>query len=109
MIYLREIHMDDLVELERFIRIPGFINLPDDNDLLRERVELSDASFRGEKIPIWDRKYLFVAEDLDAKRVVGTSMIAAQHGTDRSPHFYFEIGKEENFRKPSGLALSMGP
>ncbi len=36
-------------------------------------------------------------EDLDEKKVIGTSMIHAQHGTRRAPHVYFEVVKEERY------------
>lgn len=96
MILLREIQEKDLDALEQLAQIPGFINLTADRDALREKIAKSTASFRDE-LPMKDGKYLFVAEDLDSKRVLGTSMIAAQHGTVESPHFYFEVGSEEKF------------
>jgi len=97
MILLREIQEQDLEALERFSQIPGFINLPNDREQLKERIGRAVASFRDELSNKMDGKYLFVAEDLNTRRVVGTSMIAAQHGTVDSPHFYFEIDSEEKF------------
>lgn len=97
MILLREIRDRDLDELERFAQIPGFINLPNDKDLLREKVQRATASF-SDKLPNKvDGKYIFIAEDLESGRVSGTSMIAGQHGTVESPHFYFEVGGEEKY------------
>ncbi|MDR3605901.1 MAG: arginine N-succinyltransferase [Oligoflexia bacterium] len=99
MIVLREIQENDLDALERFAQIPGFINLPNDKDLLREKIQASIASFKSEVKTDGsvktDGKYIFVAENLENHRVLGTSMIAAQHGTTESPHFYFEVGNEE--------------
>lgn len=97
MILLREIQEKDLDELERYAQIPGFINLPNDKDLLREKINRSLASFRDQLTNKNEAKYLFVAEDIETHRVLGTSMIAAQHGTTESPHFYFEVGQEEKF------------
>ena len=100
MILLREIRETDLEALERFAQIPGMYNLPSDPDLLREKILKSVESFRTAPSPgshRADGKYMFVAEDLETHRVVGTSMIAGQHGTVESPHFYFEIGSEEKF------------
>jgi arginine N-succinyltransferase len=96
MILLREIQERDIDTLERFSQIPGFINIPSDRDLLREKVRTSLDSFRSQKPPE-DGKYIFVAEDLAQHRVVGTSMIATRHGTPDSPHFYFQVGNEEKF------------
>ena len=103
MILLREIQERDLDALERFAQIPGMFNLPGDRDVLREKILKSVASFKDGKIPQTPEgeelhgKYLFVAEDLEGGKVLGTSMIAGQHGTVESPHFYFEIGNEEKF------------
>ena len=108
MILLREIQEKDLEALERFSQIPGFINLPNDRDILREKILKSVSSFnntygQGQTVGQdqtqnkYDGKYLFVAEDLETRRILGTSMIAAQHGTTESPHFYFEVGSEEKF------------
>lgn len=97
MILLREIQDRDLDSLERFAQIPGFINLPNDRELLRDKIARSIASFTDRAESKADAKYIFVAEDLRTQRVLGTSMIAAQHGTAESPHFYFEVGSEEKF------------
>jgi len=97
MILLREIQEKDLDALERFAQIPGMFNLPGDRDLLKERIQRSRASFAGKYRDLQDAKYTFVAEDLETKKVIATSMIAAQHGTAESPHYYFEVGHEKRF------------
>jgi arginine N-succinyltransferase len=97
MILLREVQEKDLETLERFSQIPGFINLPNDRDLLKEKLMKSIASFRDEISSRTEGKYIFVAEDLNTHQILGTSMIAAQHGTADSPHFYFEVGSEKKF------------
>src|SRR4051812_37666908 len=97
MILLREIQEKDLDALERFAQIPGFINLTNDKDLLREKILRSVSSFREQLNGKFDGKFIFVAEDIKTQKVLGTSMIAGQHGTAESPHFYFEVGSEEKF------------
>ncbi len=97
MILLREIQEQDIEALEAFSQIPGFINLPNDRDLLMEKIQKSQASFRDRDQLLQSGKYLFVAEDIETKRILGTSMIAGQHGTVESPHFYFEVGNEERY------------
>lgn len=112
MILLREIQERDLASLEHLARIPGFINLQADRDFLLERISRSLASFRaplrspGSKND--DSKYLFVAEDLATGQILGTSMVAAQHGTEAAPHFYFEVGSEEKFSKSIGTGFIHG-
>lgn len=97
MILLREVQEKDLDALERLGQVPGMFNLAGDRDALRERITKSASSFSDTIAAKADAKYIFIAEDLVQKRVVGTSMIAAQHGTAEAPHFYFEVGSEEKF------------
>jgi arginine N-succinyltransferase len=72
------------------------VNLPANADHIRQILELSEQAFAG-TVPNESREYLFVLEDTDAGRVVGTSMIHAQHGTRRAPHIYFDVLKEERY------------
>lgn len=95
MILLREIQEKDLESLERFSKIPGFINLPDDRELLLEKIKRSISSFSEQISNKNEAKYIFVAEDMSTGQILGTSMIAAQHGTTDAPHFYFEVDAEE--------------
>jgi arginine N-succinyltransferase len=97
MILLREVQERDLDALERFSHIPGFINLTGDKEALLEKIKRAQSSFRDQLQNKMDGKYIFVVEDVDTGKVLGTSMIAAQHGTVESPHFYFEMGSEEKF------------
>lgn len=97
MILLREIQERDLDALERFAQIPGFINLTKDKVALREKLQRAQRSFRDQLKNKMEGKYIFIAEDLEHHRVLGTSLIAAQHGTVESPHFYFEVDSEEKF------------
>jgi len=39
--------------------------------------------------------YVFVLEDREADRVVGSSMVMAKHGVPGAPYFWFEVSKEE--------------
>lgn len=97
MILLREARESDLDSLLRFAQIPGMFNLPGDRETLRERIGKSRDSFRDRIGALESTKYTFIAEDLKAGKVIATSMIAGQHGTLDSPHFYFQIGHEKRF------------
>ena len=108
MILLREIQEKDLEALERFSQIPGFINLQNDRDVLREKVRRSRDSFKKLGSDPSERKFIFVAEDLSQGRVVGTSMIASQHGTTESPHFFFQVGNEKKFSESIGTGFIHG-
>lgn len=100
MILLREINENDLDELEGLSRIaaekhPGFLNLSYDRDQWREKIQTSIGSFEGKITHRPSTKFIFVAEDLETGRILGVSMTTAQHGTEDSPHFYFQIDVEK--------------
>lgn len=75
------------------------LNLPPDRAFLRELLERSQESFSGGQNPDLfdpDRRFVFVLEAPDG-RVVGTSMIHAQHGTRHEPHVFFRVIDEERY------------
>ena len=59
-------------------------------------LERSENSFASE-VPVAEREFLFVLEDLAKKRIIGTSMIYAQHGTKRAPHIFFRVENDERY------------
>lgn len=97
MILLREAKDTDLDALVRLASVPGMFNLTSDRELLKERIKKSKDSFAHKIKNIADTKYTFVAEDLATGKILATAMIAGQHGTPESPHFYFSIGNEKRF------------
>lgn len=86
--------VDDLYELSQLIT---FINLPPDRAIIEKKVLSSLRSFGTPSKNLADNHYLFVLEDLELNKVVGASMIHAQHGTEEEPHFYLEVGQENKF------------
>jgi arginine N-succinyltransferase len=98
MILLREARESDLDSLLRFAQIPGMFNLPGDRDTLQDRIQKSRESFHDKtRGGLSATKYTFIAEDLSSGQILATSMIAGQHGTADSPHFYFQVGNEKRF------------
>jgi arginine N-succinyltransferase len=93
---LRDVAPGDLDDLAQAARHLDSVNLPDDRDALARIIERSEQSFAG-LLPLADRCFMFVARDEAAGRVVGTSMIFAQHGSRRSPHVYFDVLEEERY------------
>jgi arginine N-succinyltransferase len=87
----------DIEALERFSHVPGMFNLSSDPEVIQAKIQKSMLSFSGEIEDPIEAKYIFVAEDVESKKVLGTSMIAAQHGTPEAPHFYFQVGTEEKY------------
>lgn len=84
--------LDDLVRVASYL---DSVNLPSDRERLGGIIARSVASFSAE-LPVNEREYLFVLAD-DAGRVVGSSMIFAQHGSRRAPHVFFDVIEEERY------------
>ncbi len=61
-------------------------NLPNDDDYLRQLLELSERSFQGRVRDVSRARYLFVAEQRGTRQLIGCSMIIAQHGRPGWPH-----------------------
>jgi arginine N-succinyltransferase len=73
------------------------VNLPDDPAQVREILELSSKSFSGAIKDPRRREYVFVLEDREEKRVIGTSKILAQLGRREAPYIYFDVITEEKY------------
>lgn len=98
MFVLRDVSPGDLDDLHAAARHLDSVNLPDDRERLRQLIEVSVQSFAGE-IEVASRRFVFVLVDQEQSpaRVVGASMIFAQHGSRRAPHIYFDVIEEERY------------
>lgn len=85
---------DQLLEVARHL---DSVNLPDDRDSIREILDVSHRSFAGEIKDPKKRQYVFVLEDREKERVIGTSMIIAQLGRRDAPYIYFDVLTEERY------------
>jgi arginine N-succinyltransferase len=94
---IRSVKESDLEDLLRLSRLVYFINLPDDRDILKEKILTSIHSFNGVLEDKFKREYIFVIEDLKAQKVIGTSMIIARHGSPESPHMYLELNEIQKY------------
>lgn len=72
------------------------VNLPADRKHIEAILDRSERSFAAE-VPAAERELLFVLEDLGEQRIIGTSMIYAQHGTRRAPHIFFRVENDERY------------
>lgn len=75
------------------------VNLPNDPKRLAQMLQLSTLSFAGKVAPP-RRELLFVLcqrEPDGVERVVGSSMIFAQHGNRQAPHVFFDVLEEERY------------
>ena len=82
MLFVRPARLSDLDELERMARaaLPVLHSLPRDRRALETRVALSEDSFRAEVEFPGEEFYLFVLEDAQTGRLLGTSSIVASAG-----------------------------
>ena len=88
---IRSVQEKDLDELDRLSKLVYFINLPENREILKKKIQTSIDSFSGEIEDKFAREYILVCEDLEKNKVVGTSMIIARHGSPTSPHMYFQL------------------
>jgi len=72
------------------------VNLPADRTAIEGLLDRAARSFSGE-LPAAEREFVFVLEDLAKQRIIGTSMIYAQHGTKRAPHIFFRVENDERY------------
>jgi arginine N-succinyltransferase len=93
---IRQSYREDVDQILAVAEHLDTVNLPADRGHIEGILDRSERSF-SEELPAVDREYVFVLEDLDARKVVGTSMIHAQHGTRRAPHIFFRVENDERY------------
>ena len=92
---LRPIANEDLGDLLDLAERLDSMNLPSDEDFLARRIAHSQRSFEQRLEEGEYGIYVFVMEDRDSARVVGTSMVMAKHGVPGHPYYWFEVSTEE--------------
>jgi len=113
MLLLRDVHESDLRALRALARELNSVNLPDDDRALQGIIDRSVGSFSGRVRNPMRRSYVFVLEDPRSGRVLGSSMVIAQHGTRESPCTFFDVAEREHYsstldRHFRHLVLSLG-
>jgi arginine N-succinyltransferase len=96
MFLIRESFEGDVEQILEIAHHLDTVNLPADRGHIQQIVTRSTASFE-ESLPPAEREYLFVLEDLSKRKLVGTSIIHAQHGTRRSPHVFLQVLEDERY------------
>lgn len=94
MIIIRPIQMTDYDDLYQ-IAIEsghGFTSLPVNEEILKKRIARSQAAFNSSIKAVGNQGYLFVMEDCQTGRVVGTTGIEAAVGLD-SAFYHYHLGK----------------
>jgi len=92
MLFIRpvaESDLDDLVELAGMASF-GLTSLPRDRELLADRIAISSRNFQTEHRKPQGELYIFIMEDLDTAKLVGTSLIVSKVG-GFDPFYAFRI------------------
>jgi arginine N-succinyltransferase len=97
MLLLRDAQRTDIAAISRLAEVLDTVNLPYDRRALAEILDHSVRSFSGRVRDPLSRSYVFVAEDPARGRIVGTSMVIAQHGTRESPCTFFDVSEREHY------------
>jgi arginine N-succinyltransferase len=92
---LRPIESGDLDSLLALASQLDSLNLPADRAFLEERIRISKLSFSRQTKNWREAIYVFVLEDTDAGRCVGTSAIIAKNGRPGAPYFWLAMTSEE--------------
>ncbi len=96
MFRIRQSYREDVDQVLAVAEHLDTVNLPADRTHIVGILDRSERSFAAE-LPTAEREFVFVLEDLSKKRIIGTSMIYAQHGTKRAPHIFFRVENDERY------------
>ena len=96
MFRIRQSYREDVDQVLAVAEHLDTVNLPADKRHIEAILDRSERSFAAE-VPAGEREFLFVLEDLAQQRIIGTSMIYAQHGTRRAPHTFFRVENDERY------------
>ncbi|HZV19834.1 MAG TPA: arginine N-succinyltransferase [Sphingobium sp.] len=77
---------------------PGFTNLPNDREALRQRLERSTRSFAADPTAPDDALYLFVLEQQGSGRIAGTALIFASVGT-KKPFYSYKLTRLSQYSR----------
>ncbi|MEM9493622.1 MAG: arginine N-succinyltransferase [Myxococcota bacterium] len=96
MFLIRQSSQEDAEQILAVAKHLDSVNLPAHKDHIDNILKRSEQSFSGAIDPA-EREFLFILEDIAKRRIIGTSMIYAQHGTKRAPHIYLQVLKDERY------------
>lgn len=97
MFILRSVSLSDLNDLYDLSGKVSFINLPHDLEIIKNKLSKSEKCFIQANEALSENYYFFVLEDTARQAVIGVSMIHAQHGTDKEPHFFLRVANEHKY------------
>ena len=97
MYLIRQAAITDLPGLKHLASVFNTVNLPNDEKMLESLLKHSTDSFSCKVEAPADREYIFVMEETASQRLVGTSMVLAQHGHRDAPHIFFDVRQVERY------------
>ena len=97
MFVFRSVRQDDFKQILALSKMLNQINLSTNPEELQKQIEKGVIAFSGEERNKAECEYIFCIEDTETKKIIGASMIMAQHGTKESPHYYFQVLRLEKF------------
>lgn len=91
---VRPIAYKDLDSLIQFAKASGagFTSLPDNVELLEEKIQCSCDALASHNDQVGSEQYLFVLEDSETGNILGTTGVVAAVGLE-SPWYHYRIGK----------------
>ncbi len=89
-IRVRAVRKEEHPEIMALARIAGIgmSSLPQDEDVLQQKIHNSICSFAGRPVRAQEENFLFVLEDMDKKRLAGTTGIVTHVGLTRPFYSY---------------------
>ena len=81
----------DEKQLKKLAETFPLCSLPRSLSGIQQKIDLSGMSFSG-AVPFQERVYLFVIEDRESRKLVGSSQILARYAGERHPHFLLDEG-----------------
>ncbi len=91
---VRSAETSNLQALYDLARKASLFHLPADKDYIEQLVQTSVQSFKKNTPPM-DAVYLFVIEDVEKNKIVGTYQIIANYASAKIPYYYFQVSEKE--------------
>lgn len=94
MIVIRPITQNDFSDLRAMAHESGvgFTSLPENDDLLKYKIELAEKSFLSQPTSPGDQSYLFIMEDSNTGEILGISGLEASLGLG-DPNYHYHLSK----------------
>lgn len=104
MLFIRPVTMKDHADLLALAQEAGsgMTSLPADKEVLREKIARAEASFKGDKKWKGDEAFLFVLEDSETNKPVGTSGMVAHVGI-KYPFYSYKLSTIVQASKEAGI------